>query len=78
MSKKILKVGTFGLIGGKKKKDTSAADAEAASKNLPTPIISALSPEETRRRKLLRGKAPVGAGNTILGSNSNLSGTLGG
>ena len=72
MSKKILK-GPMGLFG-KKKKKAETADSGAG----PSPIISALSPEETRKRKLLRNKAPVGLGTSILGSGAATSGTLGG
>lgn len=75
MSKKILKKATFGLVGGKKK----AAAPTDSSTSQPEPIIGELSPEEVRRRKLLR--RPGQAANitsTILGAPGALSGTLGG
>ncbi|WP_016745750.1 hypothetical protein [Rhizorhabdus wittichii] len=69
MSKKILKA-PFSLLKGKKKK---AAEAPAAF----TPEIAALTPEETRRRKLLRGQPAFGASTSIIG-NAGTSSTLGG
>ena len=69
MGKKIL--GAVGI--GKKKK----ADPTDATKNMPDPVVSALSPEEVKRRKLLRGRNPLGASSTILGG-AGPSNTLGG
>lgn len=70
MSKKILKVGTFGILGGSKKKKKEAADTNG---DAPNPIIAALSPEETRRRKLIR-KPTLGASTSVLGTASTLGG----
>jgi hypothetical protein len=70
MSKKILK-SPFSLFKGKKK--AQATDAKPAF----TPEITALSPEETRRRKLLRGQPAFGTSTSIIG-NAGTSSTLGG
>ena len=61
---------------GKKKASKSAAQS-ATNQNIFQPVIAALSPQETQRRKL--GRAPgSGANTTVLGNYSPLSGTLGG
>ena len=76
MSKKIINA-PFGLAAGllgKKKKKASAATEPVDGQ----PVISALTPEETRQRKLLRGKPAIGLGSSFLGAGTPLSGTLGG
>lgn len=59
------------IFGGKKKK--KAEDPVVSETNLPKAVITALTPEETRRRKLLPRQAPLNIG-SILGTSSTLGG----